>query len=151
MYNLQEFLNETILYISYPQSNESEFYNFFSLDYQNIRNNINYKEYYSINKLLIKFNKNHRRLGFLLQKKNRDFDINSFYLKNLSETRPIWFKKITILPNEIDQKILKNIKSRRVSIESQGSINMGFWIEEDFTIKHWLQAFLYNLYVEKLS
>ena len=87
-----------------------------------------------------------------MQKKNRDFDINSFYLKNLSETRPIWFKKkITILPNEINQKILKNIKSRRILIKSQGSINIDFWIEEDFTIRHWLQAFLYNLYVEKLS
>ena len=49
------------------------------------------------------------------------------------------------------KKILENIKSRRISVKSQGSKNIDFWIEEDFTIKHWLQAFLYNLYVEKLS
>ena len=157
MYNLQEFLNETILYISGPQSDNLGFHNFFSLDYRNIYSggdNINFydcKEY-SVNRLLIRFKENHRRLGFLLQKRRKDFDTqgNGFYIKKFFETRPTWFKKLQ-LPNEIDQKILENIKSRRISIRSQGSINIDFWIEEDFTIKHWLQAFLYNLYVEKLS
>ena len=151
MYDLQEFLNETILYISYPQNNTSEFYNFFSLDYQNICNGIDYKEYYSINRLLIKFNENHRRLGFLLQKKNRDFDINSFYLKNLSETRPIWFKKLQLPDEETNQKISEGPKGWKLLINSQGSRNIDFWITSNLTIRHWLQGFLYNLYVKKLS